>query len=91
MFSFYYFYPHRDRLKNFILAPADEDKIEGESKPNEETAPDTSPEQTGESPSPRDRATSLKVNLDPKLLVMLRDVHYLQKPPYDVGYLLNCC
>lgn len=27
----------------------------------------------------------LKVNLDPKLLEMLRDVHYLQRSPHDVS------
>lgn len=27
----------------------------------------------------------LKVNLDAKLLEMLRDVHYLQKPPHNVN------
>lgn len=71
----------RDLLKNFVLAQEDSSKL---NILNQKDSLENGPEAADDDQSPRERSITIKVNLDQKLLEMLRDIKYLQMAPYEV-------
>lgn len=72
----------RERLKSFVLC--EEDKDDDMTSDAADTA-----DSTTDVTSARPKPARLKVNLDHKLLLILRDVKCLQRPPHNVNTLIK--
>ena len=76
----------RDRLKQAVLAQEELESAREQSESRlwrrNSSRASTS---NGDADEPPEPVSGLKVNLDSKLVEMLRDVYHLQRPPHDVS------